>query len=106
MTEAVGYQFAQTLRTEVGRAAPLWRDTAMQANYAVLTDPKVPAVLFEMGFMTNREDSRRLNDARERQRIVQAAGAAIDSHFAYCGGGEPRSRYIAQTRSGPASVAR
>ncbi|KAA5804668.1 N-acetylmuramoyl-L-alanine amidase [Alkalicaulis satelles] len=76
--------FAEALRTEVGRTANLWRSTPMEANYAVLTDAEIPAVLFEMGFMTNREDSRRLNDVRERRRLMQAAAAAIDSHFSGC----------------------
>lgn len=76
--------FAEALRTEVGRTAPLWRSTPMEANYAVLTDAETPAVLFEMGFLTNREDSRRMNDARERRRLMQAAAAAIDTHFAGC----------------------
>ncbi len=78
--------FAEALRTEVGRTAPLWRTTPMEANYAVLTDAETPSVLFEMGFMTNREDSRRMNDARERRRLMQAAAAAIDTHFAGCRG--------------------
>jgi len=76
--------FAEALRSEVGRTSPLWRSTPMEANYAVLTDAETPSVLFEMGFMTNREDSRRMNDARERRRLMQAAAAAIDTHFAGC----------------------
>ncbi|XBQ15539.1 MAG: N-acetylmuramoyl-L-alanine amidase [Oceanicaulis sp.] len=99
-------QFADALRTEVGRAGPLWKDTPMQANFAVLTDPEVPAVLFEMGFMTNRADSARLNNANERRRLMNAALAAIESHFAYCGGGEPAPRYVARNGSGAASTAR
>ena len=91
--------FAAMLRTETGRTAPLWRDTPMQANFAVLTDPEVPAVLFEMGFMTNREDARRLNDAGERRRLMEAARTAIDTHFSHCGGGEPARRYIADAGS-------
>ncbi|MCC5996230.1 MAG: N-acetylmuramoyl-L-alanine amidase [Oceanicaulis sp.] len=76
--------FAESLRTEIGRAGPLWRSTPMEANYAVLTDAETPAVLFEMGFMTNREDARRLNDVRERRRLMQSAAAAIESHFSGC----------------------
>jgi len=78
--------FSETLRAEVGRVQTLWRDQAMRANFAVLTDASVPAVLFEMGFMTNREDARRLNSAAERRRLMQSVTAAIDSHFAHCGG--------------------
>jgi len=87
--------FAELLRSELGRAIPLWRNTPMQANFAVLTDAEVPAILLEMGFLTNREDSRILNDARERRRLMQAAMAAIEGHFAHCGGGEPRRTYVA-----------
>jgi N-acetylmuramoyl-L-alanine amidase len=88
--------FAEALRTEVGRTARLWRDQPMQANFAVLTDGSTPSVLFEMGFLTNREDARRLNDPREQRRLMQAAMAAIESRFARCGEGESSPRYIAQ----------
>lgn len=93
--------FAEALRAEVGRSARLWRDQPMQANFAVLTDASTPAVLFEMGFLTNRDDARRLNDPREQRRLMQAALAAIESRFARCNGLEDAPRYIAQA-SGPA----
>lgn len=96
--------FAALLRTESGRAAPLWRDTPMQANFAVLTDPEVPAVLFEMGFLTNREDARRLNDAGERRRLMEAARTAIDNHFSHCGGGQPARRYLADAGANGSST--
>ncbi len=59
-----------------------------------------------MGFLTNRADSTRLNNRREQRRLMQAALAAIESHFARCGGGEPRQRYIAQTGASAATGAR
>lgn len=104
--EGESERFADALRTEIGRAAPLWRDQAMRANFAVLTDAATPAVLFEMGFLTNREDARRLNSERQQRRLMQAALAAIESHFARCGGGEPRSRYIAQSAANTSTSAR
>ena len=104
--EGESERFAAALRTEIGRAAPLWRDQAMRANYAVLTDGATPAVLFEMGFLTNRADANRLNNRREQRRLMQAALAAIESHFARCGGGEPRQRYIAQNNASAATGAR
>lgn len=88
--------FAEALRTEIGRAARLWRDQPMQANFAVLTEASTPAVLFEMGFLTNRQDAARLNDPREQRRLMQAALAAIESRFGRCAGGESGGRYIAQ----------
>ena len=104
--ESQSEAFAEALRTEVGRVQPLWRDQAMRANFAVLTDAEVPAVLFEMGFLTNREDARRLNNANERRRMMQAAAAAIDAHFAHCGGGAPMERLIAATGAASAPGAR
>jgi len=104
--EGESERFADALRTEIGRATPLWRDQAMRANFAVLTDAATPAVLFEMGFLTNREDARRLNSERQQRRLMQAALAAIESHFARCGGGEPRSRYIAQSTANTSTTAR
>ncbi len=104
--EGESERFAEALRTEVGRTAPLWRDQPMRANFAVLTDAATPAVLFEMGFLTNRVDARRLNSEREQRRLMQSALAAIESHFARCGGGEPRSRYIADAGASTAASAR
>ncbi len=104
--EGESERFADALRTEIGRATPLWRDHAMRANFAVLTDAATPAVLFEMGFLTNRDDARRLNSERQQRRLMQAALAAIESHFARCGGGEPRSRYIAQSAVNSSTSAR
>jgi N-acetylmuramoyl-L-alanine amidase len=36
--ESQSERFAEALRTEVGRVRALWRDQAMRANFAVLTD--------------------------------------------------------------------
>lgn len=94
--------FAETLRAEIGRAR-LWRDQPMQANFAVLTDASTPAVLFEMGFLTNRQDAARLNSAREQRRLMQAALAAIESRFGDCAQHSDGARYIAQAAPGRAT---
>ncbi|OYX90844.1 MAG: hypothetical protein B7Y78_13310 [Caulobacter sp. 35-67-4] len=48
----------------------------------VLLAPDVPAVLLEMGFITNPEDERLLSNASSRNRVVNAVGDAIDAYFA------------------------
>ena len=101
--ESQSERFADALRTEVGRVNPLFRDTPMRANFAVLIDAEVPAVLFEMGFLTNRTDARRLNSATDRRRLMQSAAAAIDAHFAHCQGAEGE-RYIAQNAASASST--
>jgi N-acetylmuramoyl-L-alanine amidase len=90
--------FAEALRQEVGRTTVMWRDQPMQANFAVLTEASTPAVLFEMGFLTNREDARRLNDPEEQRSMMQGAVAAIESRFTRCGG-NVASGYLAQAGS-------
>ena len=101
--ESQSERFADALRSEVGRVNPLFRNTPMRANFAVLIDAEVPAVLFEMGFLTNRNDARRLNSATDRRRLMQSAAAAIDAHFAHCQGGEGE-RYIAQNAASASST--
>lgn len=93
-------RFAELLLTEVGRTRSLWRDEIDRANLAVLIDSQIPAVLFEMGFLTNREDARMLNDERELTRLMNAVVAAVDNHFVHCGGGDERTRYIASAAPG------
>ncbi|MGJ3231535.1 MAG: N-acetylmuramoyl-L-alanine amidase [Oceanicaulis sp.] len=99
-------RFAELLLTEVGRTRSLWRDEIDRANLAVLIDSQIPAVLFEMGFLTNPDDARMLNDERHLNRLMNAVVAAVDDHFVHCGGGDERSRYIASAASGRSVSAR
>lgn len=81
--------FARSLLGEIERADhPLLRRSHRDAGLAVLLAPDVPAVLLEMGFITNPEDERALNDARQRRRLMQAVARGIDRYFA--GGGDLR----------------
>jgi N-acetylmuramoyl-L-alanine amidase len=41
----------------------------------------VPAVLLEMGFITNPQDERRLRDERERTEMADAVAESIDEYF-------------------------
>ena len=47
----------------------------------VLLAPEVPAVLLEMGFVSNPDDEARLRDPAARARFMDAVGVAIDSYF-------------------------
>ncbi len=74
--------FAQTLIGELEGAAPLLRNTHRNAGFFVLLAPDVPAVLVELGFMTNAQDEARLTDPRARRRATAALADAIDVYFA------------------------
>lgn len=73
--------FAEFLVPELSRAGPLLRNTHRQKNLFVLLAPDVPAVLVEIGFVTNREDARRLKSKRGRRKSAQAIKRAIDAYF-------------------------
>lgn len=87
-------QFATTLLDEVSDVTHLHRSTPSERGFLVLLDAQFPAVLFEMGFLSNRSDARNLNNARHRQELMQALATALDDHFPACNG-EQRIRYAA-----------
>ena len=76
-------QFARTLLSEIEDADhPLLRRSHRDAGLAVLLAPDVPAVLLEMGFITNPEDERFLNDSGHRRQLMRAVAEGIDAYFA------------------------
>ncbi len=74
--------FAEVLLEHLGNAGPLLANPHRQANLFVLLDPRVPAVLVEMGFLTNRTDENNLNSASARRRQMAAIVSGIDDYFA------------------------
>jgi N-acetylmuramoyl-L-alanine amidase len=50
-----------------------------EANFAMIRKPKCPAVLLEMGFMTNLEDARKLLDPLTQVRIAGAIAGAMSA---------------------------
>lgn len=75
-------QFARVLLTHLeGDSHPLLRRSHRDAGLAVLLAPDVPAVLLEMGFITNPEDERVLTDERARRRLMRSVAEGIDRYF-------------------------
>lgn len=75
-------QFARVLLTHIEAADhPLLRRSHRDAGLAVLLAPDVPAVLLEMGFITNPDDERALADERRRRRLMRAVAEGIDRYF-------------------------
>jgi N-acetylmuramoyl-L-alanine amidase len=93
-------RFARSLLGEIERVDhPLLRRSHRDAGLAVLLAPDVPAVLLEMGFITNPEDERALNDPRQRRRLMEAVSRGIDRFFA--GGGDIQLAANAATAGSP-----
>jgi N-acetylmuramoyl-L-alanine amidase len=74
--------FANTLVSHIDGKAPLLRRSQRDAGFMVLLAPDVPAVLLEMGFVTNADDEQFLRDAGQRKRLMNAVGDSIDDYFA------------------------
>ncbi|MCA3732462.1 MAG: N-acetylmuramoyl-L-alanine amidase [Phenylobacterium sp.] len=73
--------FAQILVDEIEDEHTLLRRSHREAGFAVLLAPDVPAVLLEMGFMTNPDDQAFLADPKTRGRLVVAIAEAIENYF-------------------------
>ena len=73
--------FAETLLEKVSTKTQLLRRSHRDAGYMVLLAPDVPAVLLEMGFITNPQDEAALNDREKRIRLMDAVGDAIEAYF-------------------------
>lgn len=74
--------FAQTLISHIEDKAQMLRRSQRDAGFMVLLAPDVPAVLLEMGFVSNPEDEAQLRDPAQQRRLMGAVADAIDDHFA------------------------
>jgi N-acetylmuramoyl-L-alanine amidase len=74
--------FAELLLDRIGPVTPLLARSHRDANLMVLLAPDVPAVLLEMGFITNPQDEADLADPERRARLMDAVAGAIDDYFA------------------------
>jgi N-acetylmuramoyl-L-alanine amidase len=74
--------FADMLVDNIGDQTELLRRSHRDAGFVVLLAPDVPAVLLEMGFITNPDDEHALSDPGRRARLMNAVGDSIDGYFA------------------------
>jgi N-acetylmuramoyl-L-alanine amidase len=75
-------RFAQTLASALTDAGwPLLENTIRKRGFYVLLSPDVPAVLLEMGFITNRADEAAMTSSTRRKKLVQGIASAIDGFF-------------------------
>ncbi len=80
-TKSNSERFAGLLIPELEEAGPILRNTHRSENFFVLLAPDVPAVLLELGFLTNAEDARRLSSESGQRRLMGAVADAIDAYF-------------------------
>lgn len=76
-------RFAQESVRELGAATDvLPHDPHRSAAFAVLKAPDVPAVLIELGYLSNAQDAAQMATSRWRNRVAGAIADAVDRHFA------------------------
>lgn len=75
-------RFAQTVISTFNGQVPLVTNTHRNAGFYVLLAPDVPAVLIELGFLTNAMDEARLGSATQRTQSMRLLAGAIDRYFA------------------------
>ncbi len=80
-TRGASSRFANLLVSELGRKITMLNNTHREASYAVLLSPDVPAVLLELGFVSNASDEKNLQSKRWRKKTLGAVADAIDDYF-------------------------
>ncbi len=80
-TNTASSRFADKLLKELSGKIPLLNKSHRKADLRVLLAPDVPAVLFEMAFISNAKDEVNLKSAAWRNRTMGAVARAIDKYF-------------------------
>ncbi|MBI5780977.1 MAG: N-acetylmuramoyl-L-alanine amidase [Rhodocyclales bacterium] len=85
------------LLTSLGEINPLHKRDIEYANFAVLRNPDVPAVLIETAFISNPQEERRLNDPAYQERLAQAIYKGLQR---YLEAAAPTPRLLMAARDG------
>lgn len=85
-TRAFAARAQASLVRSLPHAMTLAREPARGAAFRVLKQAETPAVLIELGYMSNRDDVARLTAPDWQGRVAEAIARAVDTYFA-----DPRS---------------
>lgn len=80
-TKTFSTHFSRTLVSELKTAARMHKHPLKSAGFRVLKAPDVPSVLLELGYLSNRSDSKSLMSDRWRQQTGDAIVQAIGTYF-------------------------
>lgn len=73
-------QLAETVQDSVARTLRIPGRGVKQAGFYVLGGAAMPAILVEIGFLTNRREERRLADPQYRERVARAIYAGLSEY--------------------------
>lgn len=80
-TSTQSEKFADYLVEGLGSSTRMIRNSHRRAGYYVLLAPDVPAVLLEMGFLSNVRDENLLNSANHRKKVLKSVTRSINKYF-------------------------
>lgn len=73
---------AQLLQESLNRVYGMEEKPVLGKKYYVLRHTKCPAVIVELGFISNKTDRKLLNDSHHQAKLAKAISQAIDQYFA------------------------
>lgn len=74
-------QLGRHVLTALGQVNTLHKRDIEYANFAVLRNPDVPAILVETAFISNPEEERRLKDPKYQEKLAQAILKGLQRHL-------------------------
>ncbi len=81
-TMEASLEFAKLVRRESSAMVPFRAGGLRMAGLAVLKAPDMPAILLELGYLSNREDAARIRSTEGQQNIAKGLRRAVEIHFA------------------------
>jgi N-acetylmuramoyl-L-alanine amidase len=88
-------RFAETVLTKLSQSTYIRPTTPRRsAGFAVLKAPDVPAVLIELGYITNQDDESEMASDAWRSHVAQSITSAINGHFGLETSGETQQAAI------------
>jgi N-acetylmuramoyl-L-alanine amidase len=80
-TKAFSLHLAKTVVTDMKKVARMHKHPMKSAGFRVLKAPDVPAVLIELGYVSNKDDLKQLTSGNWRGKTAGAIRQAIDNFF-------------------------
>jgi N-acetylmuramoyl-L-alanine amidase len=74
-------QFANILIAEMNKNIPLINQAHRSAGFKVLKGIDVPAVLLELGYLSNKNEEALLSSVSYQSKLIRAISSAVDRHF-------------------------
>ena len=78
----IASDFARLLQRESSENVTFRTDAHRFASFVVLKSPDTPSVLFETGFISNKQDSQFLVSRRGQKQLARGVSKAVQAHFA------------------------